>query len=604
MDSAPRIARLDARLIDQIAAGEVVERPASVVKELVENAFDAGATRVSVALRDGGKALIAVSDDGLGMTAEQAPLALERHATSKLRVSEDLQRIASCGFRGEALPAIASVSQLRLETRARGMPDGCELRVSYGRLVSERVAGCTEGTRVEVAELFGAIPARRKFLKSATTEWGHVADLLQRLALSRPDVHLEVQRDGRPVFRWPAVDSPADRVAAVLPERDASAMVAVSHELGGYAVRGFASRPDVHRATAAGVHCFVNRRPVRDRVLRSAVVAAYRDWLPRGRYPTVVLYFEIPPDSVDVNVHPAKSEVRFVDPQAIHRLAREALRSAVAERSWLRGEERESALRVEDGELARSPGNASASWGSPTAGAGGSAGSEPRGGFGGRDDWLFANRVAEGPTRDDASAAMRFSELRCLGQIMSTYLVLEDKGALLLVDQHAAHERVLYERLRADWLRDGVPRQTLLLAVQVELSAEVASALEEHRETTERLGFEIDRFGGGSAIVRAVPAILAQRDPARLVRRLGDALVTRADAGEMAMLRELTPLDRLAATIACHGATRAGDPLAPLEQEALLADLDAIPWAPCCPHGRPVAVPMPVSEIEARFGRR
>jgi DNA mismatch repair protein MutL len=323
----------------------------------------------------------------------------------------------------------------------------------------------------------------------------------------------------------------------------------------------------------------------------------------------VVLYFEIPPESVDVNVHPAKSEVRFVDPQAIHRLTREALRGAVAERSWLRGEglhgeEKESALRVESGEPAIAHEGAPASWSPRVGGAGPFDGTEPGGGYGDRDDWLFANRVAERPARGDASVAMRFSELRCLGQVMSTYLVLEDKGALLLVDQHAAHERVLYERLRAGWLRDGVPRQALLLAVQVDLPAEVVSALEEHRETTERLGFEIDRFGGGSAIVRAVPAILAQRDPARLVRRLGDALITRADAGEMAMLRELTPLDRLAATIACHGATRAGDPLAPPEQEALLADLDAIPWAPCCPHGRPVAVPMPVSEIEARFGRR
>ncbi len=596
--AAPRIAPLPPQLIDQIAAGEVVERPASVVKELVENALDAEATRIAVTIRDGGKALIAVSDDGIGMSAAEVALALERHATSKIRVSSDLQRITTCGFRGEALPAIASVSELRLESRARGTREGAEVRVSFGERGPLAVSGCTEGTRVEVAQLFGAVPARRKFLKSSTTEWGHIADVLQRVALSRPNVHFDVVRDGRPVYQWPMAHDAADRVAVVLNERDAAALVPVASELGAYGVRGYASRPDVHRGTAAGVHCFVNGRPVRDRVLRSAVVSAYRDWLPRGRYPTVVLYFDVPTDMVDVNVHPAKSEVRFADPQSIHRLTRTALRDAVARRSWFR--EPSPDARPE------------ASLGSERAGTSPPTGAarripEERGGEAQSDaaasDWLFADRISEAPS-ETPDAPVRFGELRCLGQVMSTYLVLEEKGALFLVDQHAAHERVLYERLRGGWLERGVPRQTLLLSVQVELEPPVLAAMEDQASAIERLGFEIERFGESGVLVRAIPAVLADRDPARLVRRLGEALVVGLDAGEFALLRALDPLDRLAATVACHGATRAGDPLAPMEQEALLRELDEIPWAPTCPHGRPVAVPISQAEIEGRFGRR
>ncbi|MFQ5418087.1 MAG: DNA mismatch repair endonuclease MutL, partial [Myxococcota bacterium] len=317
-----RIRALPDALIDQIAAGEVVERPASVVKELVENALDAGARRLRVEVRGGGIDWIAVTDDGCGMSPEDARMSLRRHATSKIGSAEDLHGIDTYGFRGEALPAIASVSRLRLRSRTRDAAEAIELRVDTGEVVDERTAGAPVGTRVEVSDLFAAVPARRKFLKTVTTEWGHVSDLLARAALALPDVHFDVYRDDRPVQVWPAAHDELDRVAAVLGEADAAAFVAVAREEGGASLHGYVSRPDRHRSTTAGIYLFVNNRPVRDRMLQHALVEVYRDMLPRGRFPTSVLFVDVPPDRVDVNVHPAKWEVRFADPQSLYRLVR------------------------------------------------------------------------------------------------------------------------------------------------------------------------------------------------------------------------------------------------------------------------------------------
>src|SRR5262245_61893735 len=331
------VRRLASALIDQIAAGEVVERPASVVKELIENALDAGATRLRVELRDGGCAWIAVTDDGTGMTPENARLALERHATSKLAQLEDLARIASYGFRGEALPAIAAVSGLRLRTRSAADETGFELCVEGGVRRSERAVGAPVGTRIEVSELFGNIPARRKFLKSPTTEWSHAADWIARIALAQPAVHFDVTRDGRLAWSWPAVSDPLDRVAAVLGEREAEALQAVDASEGRVRTHGWVSRPDRHRSNLSGVYLFVNGRPVRDRVLQHALVDCYRDVLPRGRFPSAVLFVDLPLEAVDVNVHPAKWEVRFADARAAHGWIGEAVRSGLAGRRWLAG---------------------------------------------------------------------------------------------------------------------------------------------------------------------------------------------------------------------------------------------------------------------------
>lgn len=608
---ASRVLRLPEALVDQIAAGEVVERPASVVKELVENAVDAGAARVRVEVRGGGADLVAVTDDGHGMGAEDARLALERHATSKLRALGDLAALRSFGFRGEALPAIASVSRMRLRTRARGAASGFEIRLDGGAIREAREVGAPEGTRVEVADLFGAVPARRKFLKTPATEWGHVHDWLARAALARPGVHFDVGRDDRAAVAWPAVADPLERIAAVLSEREAAALVEASRDHGDLALRAFVSRPDLHRPTAAGVYLFVNGRPVRDRLLRHALLQVMRDVLPRGRFPTALLFLEAAPDAVDVNVHPAKWEVRFGDPQAVHHLVTATLREALAGRGWLGAPPRadaEGADRVAEPDSTPLVGGAAApprsSW--AEGGAGGGAG---------QGDWVFARRGASagpgtGPI-DEASAPaeaarpFRFAELRLLDQLLGTYLLLEGKDGLLLVDQHAAHERVLYERLRAGWLEGGAARQALLVPATLELEPGVAEIFEAAHETVRALGFEVEAFGGEAVMVRAVPALLADRDPVELLRGLADELRAAGALGTTARpdARGLDAADRVLATTACHAARRAGERLEPREQRALLEALDAIPWAPTCPHGRPVAVPLSLAEIERRFGR-
>jgi DNA mismatch repair protein MutL len=588
----PRIRRLPDALVDQIAAGEVVERPASVVKELVENAVDAGARRIRVEVREGGRGLLAVTDDGSGMAAADARLALERHATSKLATAEDLARIGTYGFRGEALPAIASVSRFRLRTRLAGAAQGTEVRVDHGRGLEVRTAGGPVGTRVEVADLFAGVPARRKFLKAASTEWTHVADWLARAALVLPAVHFDVQRDDRDAWSWPATADRLARIAAVLSEREAEALLPAELERGGVRLRVFASRPDVHRRSAEGLYLYVNERPVRDRLLRHALLEAYRDWLPRGRFPTVLLELEVPPEAVDVNVHPAKWEVRFADPQHIHRMVSDAVRRAVEARGWL---------------AAAPPSEESSPVAWPQPRPEGLAATGARSG-----DWLFAQAAASAAPREAASErpALRFADLRPIGQLLGTYLLLEDKGGLLLVDQHAAHERVLYERMRRGWLEGGVERQALLAPTPVELDAPARAALEAAGGALERLGFEVEPFGADAVLVRAVPALLAGRDPGALVRGLAEPLRAGAAEAEVlaapeggASVRLLEAADRLFATLACHAARRAGDVLDPLEQRALLDALDAIPWAPTCPHGRPVAIPVTLGEIERRFGR-
>jgi DNA mismatch repair protein MutL len=577
-----RVRRLPDALVDQIAAGEVVERPASVVKELVENALDAGAGRIRVEVRDGGRGWIAVSDDGSGMSPEDARTALLRHATSKLRCAEDLSAIATYGFRGEALPAIASVSTLRLLTRTHAAAEGFELRVRSGVLESARPAGAPAGTRVEVADLFASVPARRKFLKSATTEWGHVSDWLSRAALALPEVHFDLARDDRRGLSWPAA-APLDRLAAVLGEQDAAALVPLDHSEGALHLHGFTSRPDAHRATAAGIQVFVHRRPVRDRVVQHALQDLYRELLPRGRHPFAVLFLELPPGAVDVNVHPAKWEVRFADPRGVHSLVRHAVQAALARRTWLGATQTQAPPAPAPPRPASAPATSA-----PAA-----------------RDWIFASpapRAAEPAGAEPAP--LRFGDCSLIGQLQATYLLLEGKDELLLVDQHAAHERVLYERLRTSLLAHGIARQGLLAPLVVELAPAACAALQEQEALALSLGFELEPFGDGAVALRAVPALLGERDPAALLRTLADELAASPSLSPGAALRALAPVDRLLATLACHAARRQGDALDPREQRALLDALDAIPWAPTCPHGRPVAVPIARAEIERRFARR
>jgi DNA mismatch repair protein MutL len=598
--SGARVQRLPDALVDQIAAGEVVERPASVVKELVENALDAGASRIRVEVREGGASLVAVTDDGCGMPQGDARLALERHATSKIRSIGDLQEISSFGFRGEALPSIASVSRMRLTTRERDADDGWEIRVEAGETVDERTAGCPAGTRIEVADLFASVPARRKFLKKPSTEWGHIKDWLGRLALALPGVHFELRHDERPALVWPSTADPLERIAAVLGEETAASVHATTFEGPEGHVHAYLSGPEHTRSNGNGLYLFVNGRPVRDLVLRHAVLDAYRDLLPRGRFPTAILFLTVAPDSLDVNVHPAKWEVRFADPQAVHRLVRGCVRGVMSERHWLQ----------------------SPPPGSPVQAAAGRGGGADTAGTAIRaSDWTFArpftsegvlgaDRVAdaEAPGVSPAAGGERisFGSLRIVGQLLASYLLLEGKRGLILVDQHAAHERVLYERLRAQWLDHGVSSQQLLVPETVEIEPLALAALQDAEDRSRRLGFALEAFGEDAVLVRAIPALLSGRNPAHLVRELARGLEQPELAGEgdASDTRLLRAADRAFASLACHAARRFGDHLEAEEQLAILRDLDEIPWAPTCPHGRPVAVSLDASEIERRFGRR
>ena len=606
-----RIRLLSDALVDQIAAGEVVERPASVVKELVENSLDAGATRIRVEIRAGGSALIAVTDDGLGMTPAELPMALQRHATSKLSKASDLMRISSFGFRGEALPAIASVSRFRILSRARGSDVGYEIRSEAGQIIREGEAGGPEGTRIEVADLFSSVPARRKFLKRPGTEWGHIADWLARLALVRPDIHIEAQRDDRKASVWPACNDPRDRIAAILSDDDAAALIEVNHTDPGCRIHAYVSTPERTRPNGQALYLFVNGRPVRDRLLRHALVEAYRDLLPRGRFPIGVMFLDVDPETVDVNVHPAKWEVRFEDPQAIHRAIRRSVRDAMASRRWL------GAMTAPSDGAGSNEGMGEASHRvvgtSPISVPTSTSPSQSA-----TDDWIFAARagapdhVADGIDETEQSAAVApppvasFGSLPIFGQLRASYILAETDDGLIVVDQHAAHERILYEGLRAQWLEAGVARQGLLAPTTLKLAPTAIAALEAASELALRLGFEIEAFGEGAILVRAVPAELAGQDVESLLTELAAALEEMPAGAETdaSAIRLLPTLDRFFATLACHSARRFGDRLPEAEQRAILEGLDTIPWAPTCPHGRPVAVLIRHEDLEIRFRRR
>jgi len=539
-------------------------------------------------------------------------MALQRHATSKLASAADLMRISSFGFRGEALPAIASVSRFRILSRARGADHGYEIQSLAGKILRECEAGGPVGTRIEVADLFASVPARRKFLKRPGTEWGHIADWLARLALVRPEIHIEARRDDRKVTVWPACSDPRDRIATILSDEDAASLVEVDQQTPVCRIHAFVSAPERTRPNGQGLYLFVNGRPVRDRLLRHALVESYRDLLPRGRFPIGVVFLEVSPDAVDVNVHPAKWEVRFTDPQSIHRAIRHAVRDAMASRRWLGSMAPPSASSI--------PSESSFSSDRTGSGARPSYGLQTRGSpsastAAATDDWIFttgagsSDRVADRAEPEsgiEPPPVASFGSLPILGQLRASYLLAETDDGLIVVDQHAAHERILYEGLRKQWLESGVARQGLLTPMPVPLAPGAIAALEGSTELAERLGFEIESFGEGTVLVRAVPAELAGQDVGSLVTELAAALeeAPRDAESDASAIRWLPSLDRLFATLACHSARRFGDRLPEAEQHAILAGLDTIPWAPTCPHGRPVAILIRHEDLETRFRRR
>ena len=605
-----RIHRLSSELANQIAAGEVVERPSSVVKELVENALDAGATRVVVDVELGGTTLVRVTDDGEGMSADDALLCLERHATSKIERFTDLSDLGTFGFRGEALPSIASVSRISLRTRLRGADEGIEVTATGGGNPTTAPSGGAVGTTVEVRDLFFNVPARRKFLKATATESAHVSDVLLGMALARHDVTFVLTRDGRPVREHLRVASRADRARAVL---TGEKLVECRAERGPMRVEGMLAPPERARAGATGLSILVNGRPVRDRQLVRAVAQAYGSVLESGRYPLGVVWIDVPPEVVDVNVHPQKAEVRFSDARGIFDAVTRELHDALAHAFGLPALGAHSqapisrhtspTLRTLESHAAQAVAAVRAMEG---------AALMPEGNLFG----IVADSAGHDPTeRPPASSATvpvptsapdsvglfaergGYASLRYVGQVRGTFLVCEGADGMYVLDQHAAAERVTFDRLRRAHASRGVAMQRLLVPEVVELSPSEVAMLEENADEVSRLGVEVRAVGDSAIAIHGVPDLLVRAEPTRLVRDLV------AEVSRSAGRPFRGAVDLVLATMACHGSVRAGDAISPEEVHALLCALDETDFAGHCPHGRPLVMRMPFGELERRVGR-
>jgi DNA mismatch repair protein MutL len=592
-----RIRRLTDELANQIAAGEVVERPSSVVKELVENSLDAGATRVAIDVDQGGTALVRVSDDGEGMAREDALLCLERHATSKIRAWDDLQRLGTFGFRGEALPSIASVSRLALRTRVRDASEAIEVSVEGGGAPSVAPASGAAGTTIEVRDLFFNVPARRKFLKATATESAHVGEVVLGVALARPDVTFVLSRDGRLVREHLRAGSRADRAASAL---GAEKLARCLGERGPIKIEAMLAPPERARAGATGLSLLVNGRPVRDRVLARAVAQAYGSVLEGGRYPVGVVWIDLPPELVDVNVHPQKAEVRFRDGRFVFDAIARELHEGLARAFGLAPLGPNPFAAHGRGPLGVTPTLRTGEFPQPRALAETVstrattttlAAPAPL-----PETNLFAAEAA--PGLFDGPGV--YARLRFVGQVHATYLVCEGDDALYVIDQHAAAERVTFDRLRRARAEQAVPMQRLLVPEVVELSASEVAAFEENASEVLRLGVEVRAVGETAVAVHGVPSLLARAEPARIARDLA-AEVARASSG--AARPFAGAVDLVLATMACHGSVRAGDAVSPEEAAALLTGLDQVDFAGHCPHGRPLVMRMAWSELGRRVGR-
>jgi DNA mismatch repair protein MutL len=576
------VQRLPDDLVNKIAAGEVVERPASVVKELVENALDAGARSVHVEIEDGGVRLVRVRDDGQGMSRADAEMALERHATSKLHSFEDLQSIATHGFRGEALPSIAAVSELVLRTRAEGDAGGTSVAVAHGRRQHVRDAGHPRGTTVEVRDLFGAVPARRKFLRAASTEAAHVAEALTLLALARPGTGFSLKSGGRTLVEAPPVDGLAARLYQIFGTRLLEDVVPVEGGTEWVTVRGFVSRPDRPRPPRPNLRLFVNGRAVRDRALSKAVLEAYRSTGGGDRGFEAFLFVDVPAHLVDVNVHPAKTEVKFADARTVFAAVERAVRAALSEGV------REAPRAAVGGEVAARAERAVTAY-------------LERGGSRPATQPLWSPGSGASIVAEAASAAppLEAPAPVVLGQHRLVYIVASDGEELLLVDQHTAHERVRFERLLERAGRHAVESQGLLEPLVLDLAPDLLPVLDASADALGELGYDVEPFGGGATRLRAVPAILGTRDPGPALERVLRDLKER-EAADWAVAGTR---DRLAATLACHSAVRAGQPLNVEQMASIVRDVFRTAHPTLCPHGRPTMVRVPREELSRWFGR-
>lgn len=611
------VRRLEPILVDRIAAGEVIERPAAAIKELVENALDAGARAIEVVIEAGGKRLIRVTDDGSGMSAQDLELAVERHATSKLPEG-DLFDIRSLGFRGEALPSIGSVARLSIVTRTADDANGWSIVIDGGRKEAVRPAPARQGTRIEVTDLFSATPARLKFMKTDRAEAQAVAETVKRLALAHPHVRFTVAGEHLTTIDLPAEGNDSDallrRLARIMGNDFAPNALPIDAEREGVIIAGFAGLPTYHRGTAAHIHATVNGRPVRDKLILGAVRAAYMDFLPGDRHPALMLRISCDPHLVDVNVHPAKSEVRFRDPGLVRGLIIGALKQALTAAGHLAsstgGSRTIEALRPQASQFAA---DFKIHTGAATFSQSAMAGITP--GPKAPDNWQapigFADKEQNNfhsftlPAADaranDAPVAME-EEAQPLGaaraQVHENYIISQTTDGIIIVDQHAAHERLVYERLKRERAENGIARQLMLIPEIVELDSSEADRLLNHSEMLSSLGLVVEGFGASAVAVQEVPAALTGGNIKALVRDIADTLTEWGDARALE-----ARLDHVLATMACHGSVRSGRRLRPEEMNALLREMEATPFSGQCNHGRPTYVELKLADIERLFGR-
>jgi DNA mismatch repair protein MutL len=601
------VRQLPEQIVNRIAAGEVVERPASAVKELVENAIDAGATRIDIFTEGGGRRRIAITDDGAGMTKGDLVLAVDRHATSKLD-DEDLLRIRTLGFRGEALPSIGAVAKLAITTRHASEPHAWALNVDAGVKSAIAPAALTVGTRVEVSDLFYTTPARLKFLKTDRTETEAVREVVRRLAMARPDIAFSIAGEERAPVTWaaalPGAPGQLTRLCDILGADFRAAAIDVRAEREGVIVEGFTAAPSLTRANALGQYLFVNGRPVRDKLILGAVRAAYADYLPRDRHPVVALFVMLDTQEVDANVHPAKTEVRFRNAGLVRALIVHALKDGLAREGKRTAANSDGAaiMAFRPGSIPRRGGW---DWRRPP--------NFPASSFDGAAAPVYSSFAEStqaafdtgAPTADIRYEPSPATDLldRPLGaartQIHETYIVSQTRDGLIVVDQHAAHERIVYERLKASLEKNGIQRQILLIPEIVELDEPTVEKLVARSDELEKFGLAIESFGPGAIAVRETPSLLGKTDAASLLRDLAD---------HMAEWDEALPLERrlmhVAATMACHGSVRAGRILKPDEMNALLREMEDTPNSGQCNHGRPTYVELKLTDIEKLFGRR
>ena len=592
---------LPEQLVNQIAAGEVIERPASALKELLENAIDAGATRISIELERGGLSSLIVSDNGRGMSCDELPVAVQRHATSKLP-DDDLFQITHFGFRGEALPSIGAVSSLSLTSRVGDVEHGWRLDIVHGAVGVPRPAACAIGTRIEITDLFGSVPARLKFLKTERTEAGQCIDVVRRLAMCRPDIGFQMSDSGKAVFSLPAQplsdEGARQRLSALVGRTFADEAIAIDSRRDEMHLTGLAGLPTMNRQTASHIYLFVNDRPVRDRQLLGAVRAGYQDMLPRGRHPVLVLFLSMPPGDVDVNVHPAKAEVRFSDPQRVRGLFVGSLMNALSD-AGLRATQEGSEHALRRFQSAQMPTITSAP-ASPDTG-------DMLQGQQGLSSYMLADappaaRIAM-PSQPEtmaqgAPAEASFPLGAARAQLHKTYVIAETGDGIVLVDQHAAHERLVMERMKEGLAEGPLASQTLLLPEVVDIPIDQYEAILGEVDMLNRLGLQLEGFGQGSLLVRGVPALLGEASPSAIVRDIGEEL---SHLGGSTGLQDR--LNAVIASISCHGSVRAGRQLGSDEMNALLRQMEETPAAGQCNHGRPTFITLSLADLEKLFHR-